>query len=147
MNCPEPQCELNGGTRKHDPSYVQHWRMDEPQTPLIYLACPYWHVDPAVRQSRFDRVTVVAAKLMVGGTVVFSPITHGHPMHLAHDMPGDWPFWRRVDRTFLQRSSELFVLMLDGWRQSVGVTAEIKMAEEEFHIPVMYIDGSERFGP
>ena len=50
-----------------------------------------------------------------------------------------WPFWERFDREHLRRCDELVVLMLDGWGESVGVAAEIRIAAE-LGKPVRHID-------
>lgn len=97
--------------------------------PLLYLASPYSHSDPAVRQARFDAVCRAAAELIRQGKIVFSPIAHGHPL-CAYGMPPDWQFWQQQDRRFLELCDEVAVLMLDGWRASAGVQAEIAIARE-----------------
>jgi nucleoside 2-deoxyribosyltransferase len=107
---------------------------------MIYLASPYSHPDAAVREQRFHSVCRMAATLMQQGDVVFAPIVHGHPL-VGHGLPTDWPFWERFDREHLRRCDELVVLMLDGWRESVGVAAEIRIAAE-LGKPVRYIDPS-----
>lgn len=61
------------------------------------------------------------------GVHIFSPIAHSHPL-VAYGLPGDWKFWERYDRAHLERSDLLAVLMLPGWRESVGVAAEIEIA-------------------
>lgn len=105
---------------------------------MIYLASPYSHPDAAVREQRFHSVCRMAATLMQQGDVVFAPIVHGHPL-VGHGLPTDWPFWERFDREHLRRCDELVVLMLDGWRESVGVAAEIRIAAE-LGKPVRHID-------
>ena len=68
---------------------------------------------------------------------MFSPIVHGHPL-VDHGLPTDWSFWERFDRDHLERCDEVIVLMLDGWRESVGVAAEIRIAGE-LDKPVWYL--------
>ena len=51
----------------------------------IYLACPYTHPDEVTRNTRVEFASIIAAKLMCEGHVVFSPITHGH--HIADHLP------------------------------------------------------------
>ena len=63
------------------------------------------------------------------GHIVFSPIVHSHPL-VAFGLPTAWPAWERIDRSFLERCDEVAVLMLDGWDQSVGVRAELRIARE-----------------
>lgn len=104
---------------------------------MIYVASPYTHPDESVRNARFRAVCRTAAQLMRQGHVVFAPIVHGHPL-VEHGLPVEWPFWERFDREHLRRCDELVVLMLDGWRESVGVAAEIRSAEE-LGKPIRYL--------
>jgi len=105
---------------------------------VIYLASPYSHPDPAVREQRFREACVAAAALLRAGHAVFSPIAHSHPL-VAHGLPTDWSFWERQDREHLQRCDEVVVLMLDGWEASVGVREEIRIARE-IGKPVRFVD-------
>lgn len=109
--------------------------------PLVYLAVPYSHPDPAIQEQRFRAANRVAGILMERGHVVFSPISHSHPIAEDYDLPREWAFWEAQDVAFLSVSSTLFVLAIDGWRESRGVTAEIAIAEER-QIPVRLIDSS-----
>jgi len=95
---------------------------------MIYLGCPYSHPDPAIVQKRFEYVTRVAGALMKRGYVVFSPITHSHPIAMLEKMPGTWEFWAEQDLHILALCDELHVLELPGWQQSVGLRAEINAA-------------------
>ena len=96
---------------------------------MIYLASPYSHPDPKVREARWREACRTAAFLMKGGQFVFSPIAHTHPI-AEFGLPGGWEFWERFDREMLSACDELQVLMLDGWRESKGVSAEIRIAQE-----------------
>ena len=107
--------------------------------PLIYLATPYSHSDPDVKQRRFDAVNRAAASLMRRGCHVYSPISHSHPIALAGDLPGDWEYWERYDREILRMCARVIVLRQDGWRESTGVTAEIEIAAE-LGLPVAFMD-------
>lgn len=104
---------------------------------MIYLASPYSHPDPAVREQRFRAACRAAVALLHAGQVVFSPITHSHPL-AQHGLPENWQFWERYDRAFLERCDEVVVLTLDGWEESVGVQAEILIARE-LGKPVRYV--------
>lgn len=107
--------------------------------PLTYLACPYTHPDPAVRQARFEASNRAAAKLLRSGDIVYSPISHSHPIALQATLPTDWAFWERFDRAYIFLSNKIVVLTLDGWRESRGVTAEINLAKS-IGLPVQYIN-------
>lgn len=96
--------------------------------PLIYLASPYSHPDPSVRQERYEAACKAAASLMRQGHHIYSPIAATHPLAAAHDLPGDWQYWQCFDCNMINRCDEVFVLMLDGWQDSVGVQAEIQYA-------------------
>lgn len=96
---------------------------------LVYLACPYTHPDPAVREARFRAATRAAATLAAAGVHVFSPITHTHPILLAGDLPHGWEYWEAYDRAVLDACRSLVVLKLEGWDQSAGVQAEVEVAK------------------
>lgn len=106
---------------------------------LTYLAVPYSSPDPAIRESRFRAANYAAGMLMNEGQIVFSPISHTHPIAIECDLPKGWDYWGSFDRAYLACSKRVIVLMLDGWRESVGVTAELAIAAE-MGIPVAYLD-------
>ena len=107
---------------------------------MIYLASPYSHPDPAVREARFRAVCREAAEMIRSGTQVFSPVAHTHPI-AAYGLPMEWASWEKYDRMFLEMCSEVWVLMLDGWRESKGVQAEIGIARE-LGRPVLYVEAA-----
>jgi len=111
------------------------------KTTLIYLAVPYSHPDAAVREARFQAVNLAAARLMKDGTHVFSPISHTHPIALVGDLPMGWEYWSAYDRVMLSACEKLVVLMLEGWRESIGVQAEIDIARE-LGMEVVFIKAS-----
>jgi hypothetical protein len=104
---------------------------------VTYLASPYSHPDPAVRQHRFHEVCRHAARLMRAGEMVYSPIAHSHCV-ARFGLPGDWGFWEGHSRAMLARCDRLAVLDLDGWQESVGVRREIEIAQA-MGIPVRHI--------
>lgn len=116
---------------------------------MIYLASPYSHPDPVVRDQRYLAACRATVNLLRTGKSVFSPVVQGHALS-RFGLPTDWQFWQRHDREHLRRSDEILVLTLDGWRESVGVLAEIELAQQ-FGKPVRYINaltaGAERTAP
>ena len=108
---------------------------------MIYLASPYSHPDPAVREERFREVSRYAAHLIRRGEVVFCPIAHSHPIEVHADdvLPGGWGFWSRIDTPFLAAADEVRVLRLPGWTASEGVRGEVDLALR-LGIPVTYVD-------
>ncbi len=107
--------------------------------PLTYLAAPYSSPDRAIRLRRFEAANRAAAMLMARGDLVFSPISHTHPIAEAGDLPLGWDFWERYDRAMLDACCRLVVLKLAGWQESTGVQAEIGIAAE-LGLPVEYLD-------
>lgn len=97
---------------------------------LIYLATPYSDPDPAVRFNRFDAVNRFAARLIEQGHYVYSPISHTHPIAVCGDLPKGWEYWEGFDRRMIAACDRVVVYCQDGWQESVGVTAEIKIARE-----------------
>ena len=96
---------------------------------MIYLAGPYSHEDPKVREQRFEALTKKAAELMIDGLVIFSPITHGHAIADRHDLPLDFQWWQNQCLDILSRATSMVVLRLPGYDESKGVSAEIAHAE------------------
>jgi len=109
------------------------------KTGLIYLASPYTDSDPAVMEKRFQVVNKVAAELMKQGYLIFSPISHTHPIAVAGGLPRGWEFWARYDRCILRACIGLMVLKQSGWEESKGVRAELKLAAE-MKLSIEYCD-------
>ena len=107
---------------------------------FCYLASPYSNPDPLVRQQRFEAVCRAAAKLMLVGEVVFSPIAHSHSVEtIGFETIKDGAFWKKQDIPMLRHAAKLAVLMLPGWRESPGVAWEIETANYLL-IPVEFVE-------
>lgn len=106
---------------------------------ITYLASPYTHPDPVVRNNRFRTVCIVAAQLMGKGEFIYSPIAASHPIAEAGGLPKTWDYWAEYDREMISHCGKLIVLKLNGWEESVGIAAEIEIANG-FGIPVEYMD-------
>jgi nucleoside 2-deoxyribosyltransferase len=106
----------------------------------IYLAAPYSHPDPQVRENRVHQVSRAAAQLMREGNCVFSPLSHSHLIadhignHLEHD------FWLNQCLPFIEWCDELWVMLLDGWEDSRGIEMEIEAASKAGKTVVMWED-------
>lgn len=97
----------------------------------IYLAGPYSHPDPAVREERYRALSRAAADLIAMGHIVYSPISHSHAILACapeHKLPTSWEYWREADSAFIKWADEVCIVPLPGWRESVGVKAEIDLA-------------------
>lgn len=104
---------------------------------MIYLASPYTSADPAIEERRFEQVRDFVAKHFLQRTMLFSPIVYCHQFRASHGFEGDAVFWADLNRSFVLRASELWVLQLDGWQSSHGVQQEIRWAQDLFK-PVVY---------
>lgn len=106
---------------------------------MIYLAQPYSHPDPCVRQQRYEAGCRAISKLMSRGLHIYGPIQHSHGIAIYGGLPTDWAFWEAQDRAILSVCKALWVLTLEGWKESKGVQAEIKIAIE-LELPVKYLN-------
>ncbi len=93
----------------------------------IYLALPYSHQDPQVREVRYRTATKVAAFLMKQGATVFSPITYGHQI-CQYGIDTGFKRWSKLDYPMISWADELWLLKLDGYKTSLGVQEELKEA-------------------
>lgn len=105
----------------------------------VYLASPYTHPSPAVREYRYLKAAHACAVLFKGGIVPYSPIVHWHEISKIFDMPKDHNFWIMADSIMLTGAREFIVLMLDGWEQSAGVQRELKFSKL-LSKPISYIE-------
>ncbi len=97
----------------------------------IYLACPYSHPDPKVREARFRKVNEYAAQLLREGHLVFSPISHSHPIAVQCELPTEHTFWKKWNGSFIEWCNVLYVAALDGYLESEGVWWEMKTAKRK----------------
>jgi hypothetical protein len=95
-----------------------------------YLAVPYSHKNKSTRMARFDCANIAAAHLFKLGYNVLSPISHSHPISQYMDNSNDSAFWVSVDEYWQRHCDVLFVLKIEGWKDSAGVHREIGLAIE-----------------
>lgn len=108
-------------------------------TRMIYVASPYSHPSRVIRRWRYTLVCHYMAELLINGYRAFSPIAHSEGVHAAcPDLPNNFAFWGPLDLDILRRCDSIHVLKLDGWRQSVGVQAEIAEGRNN-DIPITYV--------
>ena len=102
----------------------------------VYLGIPYaWNPERS-----FQLANIVAAELMQQGDIVFSPVSHGHPIgkHLKQ-LQFDYYFWMKQDLPMLASCNRMVVVVPsdeDGGYELVlnskGLQREIKVAESLF---------------
>ena len=96
---------------------------------MIYLATPYSHPSQEVQSMRFRAACVAAGNLIRKGEVVFSPIAATHPIKKLVGLEGSWEQWQYYDTEIISRCVALYVLQIEGWKESKGVRAEIETAK------------------
>lgn len=103
-----------------------------------YVALPYSDPNPAVMTMRYMKALKTVAFFINNDFPVYCPISHWHPVAVEHDLPRGYSFWKKMDKIFIGKASGIIVLMLDGWKDSVGVTDEIEIGKAN-KLPIMYI--------
>jgi hypothetical protein len=110
---------------------------------FLYIASPYSHKDERVRNRRFLEITKIGTKIFQKyGYALFLPITQSVLMSKIGKMHGDWATWKKQDLPALSRCDELWVIKMDGWKESTGVQAEIRFARKH-NIPIKYLNPNE----
>lgn len=108
---------------------------------IIYLAIPYtWNAMEA-----FYVANKVAGRLMKEGYIVFSPISHSHPIaeHLGQKIQFSHDFWIRQDLPILRKSDKVIFIVVgdDGMKrieESKGCQSE-KAEAIKCNIPIEYV--------
>lgn len=90
----------------------------------IYLATPYSHHSEYIRDSRFHEVTRLAGLLLKEGFLVYSPITHSHPIAVKTKLPSSFDFWKALDMSMLNWADVFVLYKQEGWEKSAGVKEE-----------------------
>ena len=109
---------------------------------MIYLASPYTDPDPEVMTFRHDCVERYIIVSLAHNLFIFSPVVYFHRMALKYKLPDEQAFWLNICFRIFNDAEALWVLQLNGWDKSTGVTAEIEFAEDR-SIPIKYISWQE----
>ena len=104
-----------------------------------YLASPYTHKDPTVRQQRYEEVQYYTGLFVLNNLHIFSPIVHSHDLAVKYALPVDITFWKDYCEAMLQPALAIWVLQLPGWDDSNGIKSEIEFAMAN-KIPISYVD-------
>lgn len=99
----------------------------------IYLGGPYSHPDENIRKKRYNAYRKLAMLILdKHESLVFSPITHSHPIVTVKNFPEKlWSYdiWLTFDVKMLDVCDELWIAELDGWQESKGTAIEIEHAK------------------
>lgn len=109
------------------------------QYPLIYLATPYSKY-PQGLEVAFRHASALAARLMLRGLKVYSPIAHTHPLAIHGGVnPLDHSIWLPFDAAIMDKADALLVAMMETWQHSYGISHEIGVFSKAGK-PVHYLD-------
>ena len=102
-----------------------------------YIASPYSHTDPSVMRSRLEEAERIGAYFQekYGYAFIHPIVTSARLAAVNNNLQGSFKFWENIDLTFISACDEVWVLCLDGWNASIGVTAEIAYAESPISMP------------
>jgi hypothetical protein len=118
-------------------------------TKVNYLASPYTFKGPNISEAcrlrvenlRYRQITKIAGKLEDRYPYAFIlPITMSHntAQFMETRKEGTFKNWARRDFSYINKCDEVWVVTMDGWKESVGVQEEIKFATNN-SIPVNYV--------
>lgn len=106
---------------------------------MVYLAGPYSHPDPKVRDYRYIQHLKAYTKLLEQGFAVIAPIVQGHNAVGYSTALDLWLHkeWLDLDFNYIERCDIVYILQIEGWKESKGVNAEIAFCREN-DIPIVY---------
>lgn len=95
---------------------------------LIYLGTPYHDRDPGVRVLRRGAAAAVLAHFFheAQDICLHSPVVHWGPVADLFNLPHDFDVWQKQDFFLISKSAAMWVLPLEGWRQSYGLGLELE---------------------
>jgi hypothetical protein len=107
---------------------------------LIYLANPYHDQSVDLMEKRYQTTMEVMARIarLADDICIYSPIVTWHEIAKRHDLPKDFHWWRERDFFMLRKSAALWVVPIEGWQESFGVSQEVEFAQDT-NIPVFYV--------
>jgi hypothetical protein len=107
--------------------------------PLVYLATPYTKYRAGI-DAAFRDAAALAARLLMQGVRVYSPIAHCHPMSQYGGIdPKDHSIWLPYQEALMAKADALLVAQLQGWSESYGVKHEIRFFRQS-RKPVFFLD-------
>jgi hypothetical protein len=105
----------------------------------IFVSVPYNHPRQDMIDFRLEMLDQYLMELINKDFTPYSTVQAMLPLAAKFDLSTDYDYWKRHCSRMIAASDALHVLMLPGWRDSVGVRDEIETALL-IGIPVSYID-------
>lgn len=104
---------------------------------LVYLAAPYSDPNKDIVRQRMAMFTQIDGIMHNAGIFTVSPLEKHHTLEQTK-LPSDWGYWESFGRALLSKCDALAVIMMPGWKESVGVQGEIQIAKF-IGLPIYYI--------
>lgn len=108
---------------------------------MLYLATPYYHPSPEVRNARYQAAKCFLEFYMRQKIPAYSPIVHCH--HSASAL-SDWTNedFVEYDLAFLKLCSAMVICPIPGYEVSKGILREMKFAKENnIEIQIIFASG------
>lgn len=103
-----------------------------------YLASPYSKYEHGI-VAAWEDICEQAALLIKAGIPIYSPIAHTHPIAVHGEIdPYAHSIWLPADLPLMQAAEGLIVCMMPGWKESYGISEEIKEFEKAGK-PIIYM--------
>lgn len=110
-------------------------KLDSP-IKLVYVASPFTYKNGTqedrvrIETQRYIDITYITAELVRKyGIAPIAPITMSYNFREAiNDLGSEFHTWADIDYRYISACDEIWVVMMDGWLESIGVQSEIKFA-------------------
>jgi hypothetical protein len=97
---------------------------------MYFVSSPYSHTDKAVVEQRMALLNKSIAKIQ-GQYFCVTPLWNHYILEYDNSIGSDWNFWKEYCEEMMKRCIGIIVLdNIDGWKESTGVDAEIKLAQK-----------------
>lgn len=108
---------------------------------LVYLGSPYHSTEERIRRQRVKKVQEALAYFAnnTDNLCIYSPISHWSGVADSHELPHDFRFWLQQDFHMIRVSTALWILTIDGWKESYGLEQEMEFAES-ISKPIVYVE-------
>jgi hypothetical protein len=131
------------------PDINKVWYICSPYSsaPPWYLQDTHKYVDDFKKMMidiRHREIQSIATKLILEGYILIEPIASCHFKQEHFQLPEEYGYWKRRDRTLIEHSDGVIVAMMPGWHKSTGVTDEIAHAED-LGKEVWYLEVGEQY--
>jgi hypothetical protein len=103
-----------------------------------YLASPYTHHDPKIREARANIVKDYMGALLYKGVITYSPIWSCHAISLDFELPMNYEYWLDFNRRWMRHSVGTIVAQLSDYDRSRGVADEIAFTKSVSK-PLFYV--------